>query len=536
MLNQKIIKGLFSIICLTLLVSCDKDFNTIGVDVVGNNHFNLLVSRESTVKTYSLETGAVQSNNLAINALGIYENPVFGKTTANFVTQVDLAVVNPTFTTINNAPTIVSVKLKIPYFNTKTDTDADGAGTYRLDSIYGDSEFKLKVFENGFYIRDLDPSVNFTESQKYYTNQNSEFETYKGQQLNDATEVVQNSEFFFDKSEKVVEELDEDGVVTKTTRFAPSMELDLNINFFKTKILEAPTGKLESSNIFKNYFRGLYFQVEQIAGKPGSMMMLDFSKGTITVTYEEDKENSEGVVERPEKTLTINLSGNSVSLQNFQPTPTYTNGLLATLNPTYGQEKLFLKGGEGSFAVIELFGSADVDMNGVADELDYLRSEEWLINEANLVFYVDKTSMSGAREPNRVYLYDLNNKRPIIDYYIDGNVNAIYPKFNKAVHGGILETEETDDKRGIKYKLRLTNHISNLIKKDSTNVKLGLVVTESISNITAAKLKNAIVTPNVKTIPTASVMNPLGTILYGSSPNIVNEKRLKLEIYYTKPN
>ena len=39
--------------------------------------------------------------------------------------------------------------------------------------------------------------------------------------------------------------------------------------------------------------------------------------------------------------------------------------------------------------------------------------------------------------------------------------------------------------------------------------------------------------------PKASVMNPLGTILFGNNipkvdPNY--EKRLKLEIYYTKPN
>jgi hypothetical protein len=36
-----------------------------------------------------------------------------------------------------------------------------------------------------------------------------------------------------------------------------------------------------------------------------------------------------------------------------------------------------------------------------------------------------------------------------------------------------------------------------------------------------------------------SVMNPLGTILYGTGPtgpNLPADKKLKLEIYYTKPN
>jgi len=31
-------------------------------------------------------------------------------------------------------------------------------------------------------------------------------------------------------------------------------------------------------------------------------------------------------------------------------------------------------------------------------------------------------------------------------------------------------------------------------------------------------------------------MSPLGTILFGTNPNVPEEKRLKFEIYYTKPN
>jgi hypothetical protein len=71
-------------------------------------------------------------------------------------------------------------------------------------------------------------------------------------------------------------------------------------------------------------------------------------------------------------------------------------------------------------AVIELFGRTDVrDMtqtettpNGVSDELDDLRypdGKKLLINEANLVFHIDATAMATAKEPNRVYLYDLTN-------------------------------------------------------------------------------------------------------------------------------
>jgi hypothetical protein len=71
----------------------------------------------------------------------------------------------------------------------------------------------------------------------------------------------------------------------------------------------------------------------------------------------------------------------------------------------------------------------------------------------------------------------------------------------------------------------------------SKNVKLGLVVTESIAAITNAKLETPVTGNNdIEFSPLASVMNPLGTILYGSSLNVPENKRLKLKIYYTKPN
>ncbi|MFM2009831.1 MAG: hypothetical protein RLZZ479_221, partial [Bacteroidota bacterium] len=85
------------------------------------------------------------------------------------------------------------------------------------------------------------------------------------------------------------------------------------------------------------------------------------------------------------------------------------------------------------------------------------------------------------------------------------------------------------------YKIRITNQIRNLVKyADSTNVKLGLVVTENIGETGFSKLK----TPNsfTKKLPKASVMNPLGTVLYGSHPSVPVDKRVKLQIYYTKPN
>ena len=50
----------------------------------------------------------------------------------------------------------------------------------------------------------------------------------------------------------------------------------------------------------------------------------------------------------------------------------------------------------------------------------------------------------------------------------------------KILHGGILELDEND--KGLLYKIKISEHIKNVIRKDSTNIKLGLVVSSDISS------------------------------------------------------
>jgi hypothetical protein len=264
--------------------------------------------------------------------------------------------------------------------------------------------------------------------------------------------------------------------------------------------------------------------------------------------------------------LLLNLSGNSVNLLDNENTfPGYV-----TPNSVMGDRNLFLKGGDGSMAIIDLFSKTDnigYDStdghlinapNGVSDELDNLRNpvggkQKWLINEANLTFYIAKSTMANTIEPNRIFLYDLNNNRPIIDYYSD-YTSGINSKFNKTIHGGILTDQNGKivnakvGEKGTTYKINITNHIRSLIKyggigvtKDSTNVRLGLVVTENINSAYNYYLKTPFTsgTKTTKYIPMMSVVNPLGTVLYGNNipagdPDY--DKRLKLEIYYTKPD
>ena len=532
MYNNSFLKKILVVLSVFFLYSCDKDYNEIGSDLIGENNFDFNKVTYD-VLAYNQKTGPIQSNNLEVNPLGILNDPNFGETTANFGAQVNLPA---TITTISTNPHVESVILTIPYYYdaSKTVIKPDGSNLYILDSIYGPekAQMKLSVYESGYYMRDSDPASGFQQPQKYFTDQNADFNNVKvSNRLNNDLNAAQNDAFFFDPAEHVVTSTDSITKVVSTVRTPPGMQLNLNKGYFKTRIIDgAIAGKLATNDIFKEYFRGLYFKMEKSGNNPGNLAMINFKAGKITIKYNEDLSTTTGtttVITRVKKTIVLNMTGNTVSLlnNNFSTSGLAYNALPIKGNTTEGDDKLYLKGGEGSVAVLSLFNSPG--------QLQTIRNSGWLINEANLVFHIDAAAMANSNAPQRIYLYDFNNNRPIIDYFLEP-ANTNNPKRSKPIVDGNLNTDAVT-KRGTTYKIRITNQIRNLVKyADSTNVKLGLVVTEDINIIASHKLK----TPNafISQAPKASVMNPLGTVLFGGKSTVAEDKRLKLEIYYTKPN
>jgi hypothetical protein len=97
-------------------------------------------------------------------------------------------------------------------------------------------------------------------------------------------------------------------------------------------------------------------------------------------------------------------------------------------------------------------------------------------------------------------------------------------------HDGILERD--DDGRGLKYKIRITEHINNLVLRDSANVTLGLSVTSDIR--TRSQRSSLLPAGGTTDVPLMSIVNPLGTVLYGSNVSESQAKKLQLEIFYTE--
>ena len=80
----------------------------------------------------------------------------------------------------------------------------------------------------------------------------------------------------------------------------------------------------------------------------------------------------------------------------------------------------------------------------------------------------------------------------------------------------------------------LTKHISDIIRDDSLNIDLGLVVTSNIDDDSLLSAFEKLSENSSYNYPRAATLNPLGTILLGSSPGEnLSDKKVQLELTYS---
>jgi hypothetical protein len=584
MKKKKIALNIFALaLIVTSFIACDSDFNNLESDVLNSDvatNFNIKKLSElesnpefSEVITYSQALGPVQTNSaLNLSTLGLYDD-VYGRVTSSFVSQVTLSSYSPTFQGSADELAIDSVVLTMPYFYGVTDIDEDNNITYNVDSIFPDGDtynpIKLHIYENNYFIRDFDPNAEFNDAQAYFSN--------KTASTSESISPLEGSELIFVENPTNVNYLSvnqfgnikinnqgfklttttegEDGEDNTSTTYAPpGIRLKLDHDFWQEKIIDKEgDAVLSNANNFLEYFRGLYFKAEAV-NNTGSHLILNTGSTnanitiyyTTTTTTQDD--NGEDVITEEQKSFALYLGGNKINFFDNNFDITIPEG-----DATVGDERLYLKGGEGSIAKIKLFNGDNLndgddqtfdDWKNFFVETDAdgnFKNIKKLVNEANLVLYVDQDYLnqsaadSPENEPDRLYIFDFKNQVPLTDFYVDGT-NSSLPYYSKYNHLGPLQREGDESTgEGIKYKFRITEHINNLLLKDSTNVELGLAVSLNVNLEELVQQKVQTTDGTELTTPISSVLSPRGTVLHGNSTGD-DSKRVYLEIYYTEPN
>jgi hypothetical protein len=570
------IKKITLLITIVLVIaSCDKKFNDIGAEVLPTNPY---VGKKAyyPVGVKHALVDVVQTNNSSIMQLGEREDALFGNTAATIVSQLNLSQYTPSFGTysaqkeiddsFNEFETVNNVWLEIPFFTNQNDADGDGLidlydidadsnsdsdgdgvsdideqtngtdptnpdtdgdGTldgedtetinpnpdkklYQIDSLFGDrnASFDIEVNKLNYFLRQLDPNQNFEQGQIY----SSDFSpsVHKDQPL---------------ASENIT--LDFNEIVRDSTdNLSPRIRVPLNKQVFQQLILDKEgDSELENSENWRDYFRSISIETSNFSSP--LLMLLDTNSMVIRIEYTyKSKVADTDPVETEDLTdeFLINTLG-SIRFNTLTKTTT-ADAKLNNIMSANAPAQIALSGGLGTIADIHLFEDNDV--------LDDLKNKPWLLNEANLTFHVDKQAVDIYEHtlPSRLYVYNANTLAPIIDFAQDA---VATPSLSKIVYGGFLIEEEEGDEQY--YKVRITNHLRDIITKDSINAPLRVALTDVLPNqtqVVMAKVNNN----DVAKIPVGTVATPKSGIFVGPNPSNpdLSDLKLQLEIFYTEIN
>ena len=485
-----------------------------------------------------------------------------------------------TATYIDEQETVTEVFLEIPFFNNTTDSDNDGvidafdidpddaesdtdndgvsdiletqAGlnplspdsdndgilddvdednstydaenkVYEVDSIFGNrnAALRMRVHEFTYYLNPLDPNNNFETRTIYYSDRNFLQEGFVGATLHDETIQLNFEElrFYYEEDD---EETEEDETTQVETRLTPRIRVPLDPQFFQSRVIDREGDDiLTETSAFQRHIRGILIEVDP--GNEDLYMLLDATNASIKINYTYLKVNQQGTTddttddttELEKATETLNLGGvrfNTI-LNSQSQAPIATQSDVPT-------SQIFLNGGS-LMGRIRLFDDQSPNDNEL---LDRLRTEPWLINEASLMFYVDPENPVSLQAP-RLYLYRYDNGFSLVDHSVDQSENETG---QKVIYSGILENNDAGEPW--RYRFRITDHISDIIRRDSTNIDLGLMLTSDIQNV-STNLVN-LTDNDTRSVPQSALLSPHQAALIGQDPSGTSSGSFALELKY----
>jgi len=421
------------------------------------------------------------------------------------VSQLNLPVIGEAYNYGTNYG-IDSVLMFIPYQSTKSaEKYTDGKPKFSIDSVFGDAnvEFKLGIYELKTYLNTLDPN-DPSKPAIYYSDkefQKGDTPFYSGNFKVNPNDTVAYIKRYMPNGITVYKK-----DTIKATDKSPSIKIPLNESLIKQIFVDNAAGsEFQSLDNFQRYFRGFYIEAEALTSNKSHLVSLAMANARMVIYYSKDEDEG----------ATVDLNGNKINGElgvrtkhNFEFAfgAIKSNVLKRDLAPHQsGEDRLYVQGAAGSIATIDLFKNENyVD----------LRDNNWLINDANLIFYVDQNAASNIA-PEQLFIYNYTDHLQLTDVMTEG----------LAAVGGMLEKDANG--KPYRYVFKITDYISRLLRSDEPLdlVKIGLKVynpSDTPSAIDDVKIRDYSWTPK-------------GVVLYGQDPSF-GDKRVKLEISYTKIN
>lgn len=531
-------------VCAVALISisCEDDISDVGSGMLDTG---------ASANAYFVDLVAYNTNNDSIRSdakvlqnavIGVYEDNVFGRTKAKFITQARMSRTEPNFG--SNAE-MDSVILTVPVFYNRKDVDVDTTylylpegetpsdtatvllkRTYKLDSIYGNTSLPmtLQVREVAEYLYSLD-SI-------YYSNPNLAA-CQSCSNLNDIQVLDQVLGTGTVTNKITTHQVGKLGFMEEEPAVGINIKLDKD--YFKQKFIDNQNSidLRDQASFIRNFFRGIELSVASNEG-----FLLNFNSSstdfrlTMHYSYDNPAENNgdEDYNERLNSLFFLAFSsswstvpGHNVQVNQYEHSNRSSQFVNAYSNPNteLGDARLYLAGMDGTKTIVKLN----------EEQLDALRTNvqenNWAIVGAELSFHVDESFT--FKKPPYLFAWHSFKDGEKTKHENFSDIRKYFNSYPYMVQFNPMYNYGSDPNV---YTIRITDHIKRIVEKNEEFENGEIIV--SVGNFLLNPGTSYANVYNVN-MPYLNdrAFNPHRVVLHGSNSE-QEDKRVKLKIYYTK--
>jgi hypothetical protein len=422
-----------------MLWGCKDEFNKTGYGLLLPGDL-VLVKIDTTktvadLKSFTKTDGNLRSDEPAYNLLGTFNDPVFGKTTADFACQFRLG--------------------SFPDFSKNAQPDSIMLYLYYME-FYGDTIVpqRLKVYEL---------ASNLDVDQKYYQDINLK-NLSKGEILADYSYVPKFKLDSLSTSYGSTKEDPKDTVIQQI-----SIKLDLSL---ARKLMAADSLTLSDNDKFLNYLKGLYIEAGDL-NTGGAIMKINTIAQSNTISHGSYLVLHYHNSEEDSLYCSLGITQSSARINRFTHDYTKTK-FAANLDKEQNQDSLIY---------VQTTG-------GLRSKIFIPNLETWrdsskiAINQAELIFKVDAVASDTAHYlmPEKLALVAITKSLKT------GQDSLYYPSdyaFSPDYFGG------TYNKEDLTYRFNIAKHLKDIIDRKKENLGFYFETTYKNSIYRRAVLKGA---------------------------------------------
>lgn len=503
---KKIINTASIILCGSLfLYNCESEADNLGEQLfVGT-------AAQENAESYDVIAYNIDNNDsiradaekLNLAQLGVFEESVFGRQKASYISQIRMQEYAPKFGTNAVVDSVVLV-LKMP-FNTFA---ADSVTTVSNSFVYPDGAVdatkeikKYPVYKYGKAKLLGKTILNLR------VNEVSDF-------LKSSTDKVFSNETFATSTllgSKVFDGNISSIKITKTADnsvlFAtdPSLRIPLDAAFFQNKIIaKQGTADLKDAYNFIRYFRGLKISVDE---NDGYLFTFNPQDIDILMYYKKDKVDGVPAV-KESKVFTLTLGTNlssHIGQFDYNRTGTTVADALATINTTSGDKKLYPQGMGGPSVGFKIPSTT------IATLKNKVKNEKIGIISAKVRMYTDKSIWTNKYAKPGTFVFLQKDAKKFL---AESSTLTGAPGFT------LIKAYDLDQNPAY-YDFTITKTLKDIVEKEASNedfiVHMGSFLNNDLGSL-------------IKYDATTRAYSPYRLVLVGTDP--ASDQRIQLKIIY----